>query len=461
MTVSGDNDVDLHFPPPATSTRNIWYLTLSMFFLRLGTATTAVALPLLVLERYGTGLGAGLALGLRLVPNILFGPLIGNLVDRYDPRKIAVLSSIASGVVVGLFPQTTAIGEVMALSVLAGVAYMFGYPARMALRAWVLTDETRVKGNSMLVTSERLTSVIAPACAGPVIAFLGLTWLFRAEVVAAFIAAALVLMLPQKRRPGDPSQASQKASDEAEEALRSAFSRIATLFTNGLREMVRIVRTDGMMLALTSTAFTYVAAIGVGVTFLSDFSLTRLHDLPGAYGYVVAAMGAGGVSGALLGTRLGKLPPGWVYLLGNAVEGVLWVVFALTHWLAFGLPVIFLAGVCESAATVVYFTEAQKRIPEEYTGRYYATFIPLTDICSMLGTTAGPLLVAGCGIDGTAIIIFALITIPVLLFVRPLIRPEPLPRVLSVHRGRTQDRGLDAGHSRLWRPTRHDVPRRA
>jgi MFS family permease len=430
VTVSGGNDVDLHSPPLVTSTRNIWYLTLSMFFLRLGTATTAVALPLLVLERYGTGLGAGLSLGLRLVPNILFGPLIGNLVDRYDPRKIAVLSSIASGVVVGLFPQTTAIGEVMLLSVLAGVAYMFGYPARMALRARVLTDETRVKGNSMLVTSERLTSVIAPACAGPVIAFLGLTWLFRAEVVAAFIAAMLVLMLPQKRRSADPA-VPPVASGEAEKALRSVFSRIAALFTNGLMEMVRIVRTDGMMLALTSTAFTYVAAVGVGVTFLSDFSLTRLHGVPGAYGYVVAAMGAGGVSGALLATRLGKFPPGWVYLLGNAVEGVLWVVFAATHWLAFGLPVIFLAGACESAATVVYFTEAQKRIPEEYTGRYYATFIPLTDICTMLGTTAGPLLVAGCGIYGTAIIIFGLITIPVLLFARPLIRPaEPPPRAL-------------------------------
>jgi MFS family permease len=421
VTVSPYDDVDLQ-PPSTASTRNVWYLTLSVFFLRLGTATTAVALPLLVLQRYGTGLGAGLALGLRLAPNILLGPLIGNLVDRYDARKIAIASSIASGIVVGLFPQTTALWQVEVLSVLAGVAYVFGYPARMALRALVLTDETRVKGNSMLVTSERLTSVIAPASAGPVIAFLGLTWLFRTEVVAAFAAAVLVLMLPRRKRSGDSSEPSQQAAEKVEAALRSMFPRIAALLTNGLREMVRIVRTDGMMLALTSTAFTYVAAVGIGVTFLSDFSLTRLHDLPGAYGYVVAAMGAGGVTGALMANWLGKFPPGLVYLVGNAVEGVVWLVFSTGHGISVALPLIFFAGVCESAATVVYFAEAQKRIPEEYTGRYYATFIPLTDICAMLGTTAGPLLVAGCGITGTATIIFGLITIPVLLFIRPLIR---------------------------------------
>lgn len=150
--------------PSALARRNIWWLTVSMFLIRIGSSTTAVALPLFVFERYGLGIGVGLALGLRLAPNILLGPLVGNLVDRWDPRRVAVLSSVGSGVVVGLFPLTDALWHVQLLSVLSGVAYMFGYPARMALRPLAMTEGTQVKGNSMLIISERLSMLLARAC---------------------------------------------------------------------------------------------------------------------------------------------------------------------------------------------------------------------------------------------------------------------------------------------------------
>lgn len=94
----------------------------------------------------------------------------------------------------------------------------------------------------------------------------------------------------------------------------------------------------------------------------------------------------------------------------------MWFVFTANHRLGIALVLIFLAGVCESAATVVYLAEAQKRIPSGYTGRYYATFVPLTDICTMAGTTVGPVLIAGLGLGVTGIVIGALIVVPVLLF---------------------------------------------
>ena len=62
-------------------------LALSLFTLRLGATMTAVGLPLLVLERYGSGLQAALTLALELLPNVLFGAVVGDLVDRGDPRR--------------------------------------------------------------------------------------------------------------------------------------------------------------------------------------------------------------------------------------------------------------------------------------------------------------------------------------------------------------------------------------
>lgn len=427
----------------AGSIRDIWWLTISMFLIRIGSSTTAVALPLFVLQRYGLGIGAGLAIGLRLAPNILLGPLVGNLVDRWDPRRVAVLSSVASGVVVGLFPFTHALWQVQVLSVLGGVAYMFGYPARMALRPLAMSEQTLVKGNSMLVTSERLTTLLGPASAGPIIAFIGLDWLFWIEVMAALAAAGFVLLLP-KAPVAEKSRASKPTTSDAPEdhglarppslgaAVRRWLGGLGRLFTGGLREMVSIIRTDGMMLALTATAFSYVAAIGISTTFLSKFSLTDFAGIPGAYGYLVAAMGAGGVLGGLLAGRLGRLHQGLLYLIGNVAEGVLWLVFAMNHGIVVGLVLMLLAGACESAATVVYFAEAQKRIPAGYTGRYYATFVPLTDMCTMAGTTLGPVLLLGLGLGLTAAVICALIAIPVLLFARPLLVPPAVREPLAV-----------------------------
>lgn len=404
-----------HGTATAPRPRNVWWLTISMFFIRIGTTTTAVAMPLFVIQRYGLGLGAGLAMGLRLAPNIVFGPIVGSVVDRFEPRRVAILGSVGSGVVVGLFPLTGALWQVQVLSALGGVAYMVGYPARMALRPLAMAEGTTVKGNSMLITSERLATLLGPVTAGPIIALVGIAWLFRIEVLVALAAAIFIVLLPK----ADMDRRS--AGEESGGAAGRGLGRVVRIVVDGLREMLVIVRRDSMMVALTVTAFTYVTALGINTTFLSKYSLDHFPHIPGAYGYLVAALGAGGVAGGLTAGRLHRLHQGRLYLLENVAEGAIWLVLIAAAWMvSIAIALVFLVGFFESAATVVYFAEVQKRIPQDHTGRYYATFVPLTDIFTMAGTTVGPILVGGIGLRQTAAVICGLIAVPVLLFTRTL-----------------------------------------
>lgn len=60
---------------------------------------------------------------MRLLPNIVLGALVGDLIDRFSARRIAIYGAVASAAIVAVVPFTcdaflfagTAIGGVMAL----------------------------------------------------------------------------------------------------------------------------------------------------------------------------------------------------------------------------------------------------------------------------------------------------------------------------------------------------------
>lgn len=379
-------------------------LVASMFAYRLGGAITTVALPLYVIQHYGLGLNAGLALGARLLPNILLGVFVGNLVDRFQPRRVAIVAALASAAVVGAIPFTTAIWQLQALSFAAGVVYMFGYPARLALRPLVMPEGSEAQGNSLMVTAERTTTLLGPAMAGPIIAFAGLNLLFGFEALTAVVAAVLMLGLPD--RPAERAA-------PAEDRTGGAWARMKSMLSEGTGTLLMIVRRDRMLRGLTITSFTYVAAVAVGQVFLAKYSLSHFTGIEGGVGYLVAAMGAGGVIGGLLAGRLGALHQGRLYFWGNVLEGLCWLALPVAGFFPAALALIFLAGMFESVATVVYFAEAQKRLPSRYSGRFYGVFIPLTDVFVLLGTIAAGPAVGHWGVGWTALLICLLIAAPV------------------------------------------------
>lgn len=64
--------------------RPLAMLVASIFTYRLAGAMLVVALPFFAVHRFGFGVGAGLGSGAWLLPNILFGLVVGHLVDRWS-----------------------------------------------------------------------------------------------------------------------------------------------------------------------------------------------------------------------------------------------------------------------------------------------------------------------------------------------------------------------------------------
>jgi MFS family permease len=412
----------------------------SLFVLETGSAMTTVGLPLLVMQRYGLGVEVGFTLAARFLPNILLGALAGQIIDRHDPRRVAMFAALGSGLAVALFPLTTAMWQIQLLAMAVGVGYMFGFPATMALRPQVIPEGSELEGNGLIVTAERVPKLIGPALAGPIVASAGIGWLFCAEAATALVAAALLMRLPRATvsdgggstpvgTTGEPAGIAAARGTRRSAPLVAMGRWLATwahALATGARDLVNMVRGDGRLSSLTVTAFTYMVALGLGRTFLAAYSLDEFADVPAMLGYLLAAMGIGGAVGALATAVFRSWNQGWVYILGNALEGVCWIVLIATGEWYLALGLLFAAGVFESIASVVYFAEVQKRLPGALQGRYYATLVPLSDVFLVAGTVLGGVLVARAGVAWSAVLVGLAMAVPVLALMTRLVPERPV-----------------------------------
>ncbi|MGD3110851.1 MFS transporter [Streptomyces sp. YGL11-2] len=400
-------------------------LAASLFLLRFGSTMTAVGLPLLVLHRYGAGLDSGLTLALEILPNVLFGAAVGDFIDRSDPRRFAILGPLLAAPFIALLIVADSLVQLQLLALLIGIGYMVGLPARMALRSSVITKGAESKGNGTLLAAQRLPTLLGPAV-GAILLSVSYSVMFLVDAVSAVLAALLLLALPARPRPTASKAPAEAGKSKAGGALRR-------LFAQSIPEVVGAVVADRALAALAGTAFTYMFAFGMTRLFLAAYALSGFPHQSGLFGLLTAAMGAGAVVGSMTAARFGKVPQGVLYVVVNVVESCCWLSTVYLPNQVAAMVAVALAGVCESIGTVVFYTEAQTRLPANFEGRFFGMLVPVSDAFSVLGTaTAGT--VVATGTTSAAWIIAVAMALPVLLLCPLFLR------------------------RRLWQPTNSGVP---
>jgi MFS family permease len=399
---------------------NVVRLIVANVIVQLAVSMTSVALPLMVLTRFGVDLQSGIAVGVRFVPNILFGPFVGQLVGAWNPKWVMVWTSLASAAIVVCYPLAGAIWQVQLLSVLGGLVATFAYPAFMALRPRIIPPGTELSGNAVLVASERIPRLVGPLLAVPFISLGGIAWLFRFEAVATVIAAGLLIALPRIETAAAPAIA--RSSNVL---LRWLVSPLANA-----RELLRLIREDPVVWALTVTGFTYVFGLGLGQFFLAAYSLGYYPRVSGGFGYFASALAIGAAAGGIVTPLVARGKAGSVYVLGNVAEAACWVLLPLIALMPAAIAVVVCAGVFEAIATVVFFAEIQLRIPAAHLPRYWAVLNPFIDACLAAGIACGGVVLGRAGLPLSAAAIALVIAGPILLLLRPLLaanQPRALP----------------------------------
>lgn len=241
----------------------------------------------LVLALTGSGALVGLATALQFAGILLFGALGGALADRFDKRRLLMISQTGMAIPALLLFALTATGAVAAWMVfvviaLRGLVLAVDNPARQAFVIELVGPDRVVNAvslNSVLVHSARITG---PAVAGAVIALWGVAPCFGLNALSF---AAMLVALARMR----PDRLHRPKRERRRDGVRRALGHIAA------RRELRVPLL--LMLVLSTIGFNFQVVIPLlaGQTFGGQVS---------AYSLLMVAMGLGSIAGALgVGTR--------------------------------------------------------------------------------------------------------------------------------------------------------------
>jgi len=248
-----------------------------------GTWMQSVAQYWLVLKLTGDAVDLGITAALQFAPVLLFGAAGGLAADRFDKRKVLLVTQVAFTVQALTMWALVAAGSVQlwmvwALALVYGLINVVDNPTRQSFAVEMVGAGELVNAvslNSVIVNASRIAG---PALAGVLIATAGISWAFLVNAVSfAAVIAAL-----QAIRPAELHRQPPVARDKGQ--LRA-----------GVRYAWRAweLRVPLLMMVVVSTlAYNFSVLLPL-------YAHDVFHRGAGAYGTLTAAMGVGALLGAL------------------------------------------------------------------------------------------------------------------------------------------------------------------
>lgn len=270
----------------------------------LGDQFYLVALPWLVLEKFGSAAMLGTLMMAGAIPRAALLLVGGVVTDRFSARWIMLVTAVIRTVCVTVTGMLVAHGnlgvaQMYLLVVIFGIADAFALPAQSAFLPSILRSEQLVAGKGLSQSVAQLTSILGPLPAGLLIAKLGVTSAFYIDAVSFLFVIAALLQLP------DPPRSSSHAN--AIEAIRE-----------GIAYVMRDLPLRAMMLMALIINLCVTGPLSVGVA-----DMVKVHlGSPTSYGTLVAVAAAGGLAGALLASVWRIERRGMVILGASALLGL-------------------------------------------------------------------------------------------------------------------------------------------
>jgi MFS transporter, DHA3 family, macrolide efflux protein len=174
-----------------------FYRLLAAFALaHFGASATAFGVGVWAYQQHQNIGDFALVLVFSEVPAMVISVFAGALVDRWDKKRVLLISYATSAGAALILSLLAGFGSlqlwhIYLLLAVVSVAKSFVGPAFSASVAFFVPEESMSRATGLIQTVEALSGVIAPAFAGLLLALLGLHGLLQAELVLFLICVAL------------------------------------------------------------------------------------------------------------------------------------------------------------------------------------------------------------------------------------------------------------------------------
>ncbi|MBF4596180.1 MFS transporter [Curtobacterium sp. VKM Ac-2889] len=232
----------------------------------------------------------GITMALQFGPQLLLLPLTGLAADRFDRRKMLMLTQglmglLGLGLGVMVLTHTATLLALYGFALALGIVAAFDAPIRQAFVSDVVQGEDVSNAVALNSASFNAARLIGPAVAGVLIAAIGSGWVFVINA-GSFLAVLVAL------RFVDPAQLAERVR-----AGRGKGQIVAGF---------RYVRTRPDIVVVLCMIFV-VGTFGVNFPiFTSTMARVEFHQGAGEFGLLNSVMAIGSVLGALLSARRDK-----------------------------------------------------------------------------------------------------------------------------------------------------------
>ena len=273
----------------------------------LGSGLTAFALGVWIFQKTGQATPFALTILFANLPRILLLPLAGSLADRWNRRRIMILSDVGNALVtLGVFFlltfSTLEIWHVYLIATLGSIFAAFQEPAYMASITMLVPKKDLGRANGMVQMGQAIEMVITPLIAGLLFVSIGITGILTIDFVTFLFAvgALLLVRIPQPEISEEHKQNGSVFSDArfGWNYLKARPGLFGLLWYYAMMNFLLNwsgVLTGPMLLSQTSPRTLGIVQMVVGVGMLAGGILSSVwrgpkRRIPAVIGFIALAL---------------------------------------------------------------------------------------------------------------------------------------------------------------------------
>jgi MFS transporter, DHA3 family, macrolide efflux protein len=377
-------------PPPLAHNPNFHRLWSARAISRFGSSLGYVALLWLTFAETNSALAVAYVGLAGFVPTIVVGIFSGALVDRFERRRVIVLSTLGRSAAMGALVLLLYVGGfhlafVLVASLVFSACATFFAPGSQALLPEIVDRGSLANANGLFESTEAIAGIAGNGLGGGLVLAVGAVPTLGIDAASYLVGAILVALIAVAASSPRPSDGGPRP--RMWEEVREGFAY--------LRNAVALFE-------LTMLALVLNFLISVLLTFIVVYSTSLLHGSAVVYGLLEACLAGGYGVGALLVGRFGLTRhTGAVWIYSTFAQGALLVLVVLVARVPVALPAFLAFGVLQGLANVTWLSSVQATVPERLQGRYFAIDNALSYAAIPLAQIVGGVLIAFYGVGPT------------------------------------------------------------
>jgi MFS family permease len=349
--------------------RSFSFLWIGQLISSMGSALTALAASILVYRVTGSASSVGLMLIASYGPTIMVGLFAGVFVDRYDRKRILLVSDLLRAFLIFLIPFLIPIhiNWLYVIVALTSAITQFFDSAHASILPEVVSEKELSAATSLMAVSSLGSTTIGFAVAGFIATSLNIEWAFYLDGLSFLLSGGLVIFT---RVPSLPN-----VDDTSVRAIGK-----------NLRAGLNVVTTATILRSLFIVITPIYLIFGLEISLLLPFTLRELGGTEFHFGLQESAEAIGIAIGSLAMARLAdRIRAGQWLAISYLSMAAAMIVYSFSHMAGLAILMMGVSGLLNAPSFIGEQLVIQRATPREMRGRVNSAYFVVRDVMYVAG----------------------------------------------------------------------------